>query len=43
MAMGRRGGERQKALFVATARIRAPGHPFYRALDFCRPGYASFS
>ena len=33
MAMGRRGGERQKALFVATARIRAPGHPFYRALD----------
>ncbi|WP_423925339.1 transposase [Candidatus Palauibacter sp.] len=33
MAMGRRGGERQKALFVATAEIRAPGHPFYRALD----------
>ncbi|WP_419941304.1 transposase [Candidatus Palauibacter sp.] len=33
MAMGRRGGGRQKVLFVAAAGIRAPGHPFYRALD----------
>ena len=33
MAMGRRRGGRQKALFVAAAGIRAPGHPFYRALD----------
>lgn len=33
MAMGRRGGGRQKALFVATEGIRAPGHPFYRALE----------
>ena len=33
MAMGRRRGGRQKALFVAAAGIRAPGHPFYRALE----------
>ena len=33
MAMGRRRGGRQRALFVATERIRAPGHPFYRALE----------
>ena len=33
MAMGRRRGGRQKALFVAAERIRAPGHPFYRALE----------
>ena len=33
MAMGRRRGGRQRALFVATEGIRAPGHPFYRALE----------
>ncbi|WP_423929416.1 transposase [Candidatus Palauibacter sp.] len=33
MAMGRRRGGRQKALFVAAEGIRAPGHPFYRALE----------
>src|SRR3954469_1324877 len=34
MAMGRRKGERQEELFVATAELaRSPGHPFYRKLN----------
>ena len=31
MALDRRRKNRQRAMFVATDRIRAPGHPFYRA------------
>ncbi len=33
MALGKRRSERQQALFVATSKISASEHPFYRALD----------
>ena len=34
MALGRRGGERQEALWVPTATVaRGPGHPLYDQLN----------
>jgi transposase len=33
MALGKRGGEKQGALWVPSDRLRSPGHPFYDALN----------
>ncbi len=33
MALGKRNGERQDALWVSADRLRSPGHPFYEALN----------